>query len=181
MDDDKLIHRCRKNDRKAQNLLFTKYEKKVLTICRRYSSSLDEAKDIQQEAFIKLFRSINNSDGEIESLQKWVNRLTVNVAIDHARKQRRIDDSKQTIDSTGTVAPTVLEALHEEELIALIQSIPNPYRIVFNLFIIEGYSHKEIGEQLQVEESTSRSYLTRAKSILKEKLIHSDNKQKGYG
>ncbi|MEQ8426125.1 MAG: sigma-70 family RNA polymerase sigma factor [Cyclobacteriaceae bacterium] len=181
MDDEEIIHRCRNNDRKAQNLLFKKYEKRVLTICRRYSSSLDEAKDLQQESFIKLFKSIKSSSYDILSLDKWVNRLAINVAIDHSRKQRRIEDAQQLIDSANSVEPSILESLQEEELIALIQSIPNPYRIVFNLFIIEGYNHMEVGEKLEIGESTSRSYLTRAKNYLKEKLSHSDNKQKGYG
>lgn len=170
MTDDQLIERCRGNDRKAQNLLFKKYERKVLTICRRYTSSLDEARDVQQDAFVKIFKSIAANHIEIDSLPQWINRITVNIAIDSFRKQKRLEEVHQQVNSIETVNPEILDRLDQEQLVKLIQSIPIHYRTVFNLFIIEGYSHNEISEMLKIEESTSRSYLTRAKEFLKKKL-----------
>ncbi len=176
-----LLQGCRNNNRKAQGLLFKEYEKKVLAISRRYTSSLDEAKDIQQDAFIKIFRSLRSGSAEIQSLDKWIYRLVVNAAVDFCRKQRRIDDAKQLVNLPTSVEPSILDTLDEEELMKLIQSIPNPYRLIFNLYIVEGLSHREIGEKLQLGESTSRAYLTKAKEFLKDKLTQSENKRKNYG
>ncbi|MEQ9415554.1 MAG: sigma-70 family RNA polymerase sigma factor [Cyclobacteriaceae bacterium] len=89
-EDEDLILRCRKNDRKAQNLLFNIYEKKVLAVAIRYTSSIDEAKDIQQEAFIKVFNNLKSNTADIISLEKWVIRIAVNTAIDYFRKQKEL-------------------------------------------------------------------------------------------
>lgn len=179
MQDEDLIERCRNDDRKAQNLLFKKYERKVLGICIRYTNSLDEAKDIQQDAFIKIFQNLKTNDKIVLSLDKWIYRITVNTSIDYFRRQKGIEVSTDEV-LIIVEQPVVLEQLNEEELIGLIQQIPLPYRLIFNLYIIEGYSHKEIAEKVGLEESTSRSYLTRAKEFLRNKLTQSENK-KGYG
>jgi RNA polymerase sigma factor (sigma-70 family) len=166
MTHDELILRCRRNDRIAQNLLFTTFERKVLGICMRYASSVDEAKDLQQEAFIKIFQSIGNNNNRIDSLERWVYRITVNTAIDHYRKRVKFTPIPLENATSSSVMPDVLDKLNEHELLALINDIPDPYRIVFNLYIIEGYSHKQASEQLGITESTSRSYLVRAKEFL---------------
>lgn len=179
-EEEDLIQRCRQDDRKAQNLLFNIYEKKVLTVSIRYSSSIDEAKDIQQEAFIKVFNHLKSNVIEILSLEKWIIRITVNTAIDYFRSQKRIENFNDQFLFPVAEQPVVLDQLKEEELIAMIQQIPDPYRLIFNLYIVEGYSHKEIATMMNIEESTSRSYLTRAKDFLKSKLTQPENK-KGYG
>jgi RNA polymerase sigma-70 factor (ECF subfamily) len=175
-----LIQRCRQDDRKAQNLLFNIYEKKVLAVSTRYSSSIDEAKDIQQEVFIKVFNNLKSNVNTILSLEKWIIRIAINTAIDYFRKQKRMENSIDQFLFPIAQQPVILEQLKEEELIALIQQMPDPYRLIFNLYIVEGYSHKEIASMVDIEESTSRSYLTRAKDFLKSKLTQPENK-KGYG
>ncbi|MFZ1807352.1 MAG: RNA polymerase sigma factor [Cyclobacteriaceae bacterium] len=179
-EDEDLILRCRKDDRKAQNLLFNIYEKKVLAVVIRYTSSIDEAKDIQQEAFIKVFNNLKSNVTAILSLEKWIIRIAVNTAIDYFRKQKRIENLNDQFLFPVAEQPVVLEQLKEEELITLIQQMPDPYRLIFNLYIVEGYNHKEIAMMVNIEESTSRSYLTRAKDFLKSKLTQPENK-KGYG
>lgn len=165
---DKLIDGCSRNDRHAQNLLFQTYGRKVLAICMRYASCLDEAKDLQQETFIKIFQTLISKTPEVQSLDSWIARIAINVSIDHFRALRRIDEARQQLPPIAVdVSPAILDQLSEEDLTKIIQRIPNPYRLVFNLYIIEGMSHKEIGEQLGMTESTSRSYLTRAKEFLR--------------
>src|SRR5262249_17236667 len=155
-------HSCRKNDRKAQNLLFEKYKKKVLFICMRYTSNQDEAKDILQDAFIRIFKSLMSEKENILSLASWIHRITANTAVDHVRKTRNklfTEDITLTPFSSENVTP--LEALSAQEILDVIQQMPDGYRIVFNLFIIEGFDHKEIAAMLDTSETTSRSQLTR--------------------
>jgi RNA polymerase sigma factor (sigma-70 family) len=166
--DDDLIKGCRKGQRQSQNLLFEKFRRKVFGICKRYASSYEEAKDIQQESFIKAFGFIEKNNQDIQSLGQWMSRITVNAAIDYIRKKHKLHETPCTEDEDNLlVMPEVLDRLHEEDLIALIQTIPNPYRAVFNLYIIDGYAHQEIGYLLGINESTSRSFLSRAKASLR--------------
>lgn len=169
--DTDLIHGCRRNNREAQNLLFKKFGKKVLAVCCRYASSTDEAKDLQQETFIKVFHHLQKSHIDIQSLEAWVVRIAVNTSIDYFRSLRKIQEMHSNEPTDVVVLPDIWSQLNEEDLIQLIQQIPNPYRLVFNLYIVEGFSHKEIGEKLEITESTSRSYLTRAKEHLKKKIF----------
>ena len=180
MTDEEIIGGCRNDNRTAQNLLFTNYERRVLGVCIRYASNPDEAKDIQQETFIKIFKSLKSATLKIDSLEKWIIRIAVNTAIDYFRKERSLKSISDHV-SLQITAPTVLDKLNEEELIALIRTIPNPYRAVFNLFIVDGYSHKEIGDMMGITESTSRSYLTRAKDFIKEVIERREKKIINYG
>lgn len=182
--EEEILDGCRKGDRHAQNLLFEKFKGKIFSICRRYTSSLDEARDIQQDSFIKIFNSIVQTNREIDSIEKWIYRITVNTAIDFIRKQNltlRVELYDQSQD-VGINAE-VLEMMDHDDLINVIQFVPDPYRAVFNLYIVDGYSHKEIAELLTITESTSRSYLTRAKEYLKKAIVKSsvEQKRKKYG
>ncbi|MEQ1587597.1 MAG: sigma-70 family RNA polymerase sigma factor [Cyclobacteriaceae bacterium] len=170
-----LIKLCRKNDRKGQQQLFDLFKRKVMGICLRYASSRMEADDILQEAFIKIFHSlIRNETIEIVSLGAWIHRITTNTAITFYYKERNNNGVLQLdqVNEKNSVvsAESVLEALNEEELLSLIQEMPLGYRMVFNLAIIEGFDHREIGNKLGITESSSRSQLTRAKAWLKERI-----------
>jgi RNA polymerase sigma factor (sigma-70 family) len=178
--DEELIKGCQSNNRQAQNLLFTKYHRRVLGICVRYSSNIDEAKDIQQETFIKIFRELQAQKSAIGSLERWILRIAVNTSIDYFRKQRRLKSLNARLPYEAIATPT-LDKLDEEELLAIIHSIPNPYRAVFNLFIVDGYNHREIGDLMEISESTSRSYLTRAKHLIKEVVTRREKKISNYG
>jgi RNA polymerase sigma-70 factor (ECF subfamily) len=179
---DAIIDGCRKNNRKAQNLLFNQFERKVFGICLRYASSGQEAKDIQQETFIKIFKSLLDKSIKIQSLEKWIHRIAVNTAIDFYRKTRKVNQMFIEPKSEEVAMPDILEMLHEEDLIKLVQNLATPYRTVLNLYIVEGFSHKEIAEMMKITESSSRAYLTRAKELLKESILPKHySKVKSYG
>lgn len=163
-----LLDGCRRNDRLCQNLLYDKYKKKVLGICLRYARDLDQAKDIQQESFIKVFQSLSRQMMNIDSFDAWISRITINTAIDYFRKEKMVFELRQSSIVIDSNEPEILSKLRQDDLILIIQSIPLPYRIVFNLYVIDGYSHREIAKILTINESTSRSYLTRARDSIKE-------------
>jgi RNA polymerase sigma factor (sigma-70 family) len=169
-----LIMLCNKNDRKGQQILFDLYKRKVMGICLRYASSKMEADDILQEAFIKIYNSLlKNNATEINSLAAWIHRVTTNTAINifHQEKNNmatlKLDE---LVEDDWFANESVLESMSEEELLQLIREMPVGFRVVFNLFIIDGFNHKEIGEKLHINESSSRSRLTRAKNWLRERL-----------
>ena len=164
-----LIALCRQGNRVAQNLLFERFKGRVLGICLRYAER-DIAKDIQQDVFIKLFQKVIH-ESEIVSLEKIIVRITINCCIDFFRKRKSESRMLRDYYSLSNEPSKTVLPLEAEELNRLIISIPEQYRIVFNLYIIEGYSHSEISKLLEMEESTSRSYLSRAKNILEKKLI----------
>jgi RNA polymerase sigma-70 factor (ECF subfamily) len=171
MDDVSLVKECVKGNAKAQQLLFDKFSRKMLTICLRYSNSLEEAEDVLQDGFIKAFSKLPSFNQE-GSLEGWVRKIMVNTALDAIRKNTKFlkDVSLDLVDYQVGSSDFILESLNAEDLLLLINSMPNGYKIVFNMFAIEGYSHKEIATTLGISESTSKSQYMRAKSYLKERL-----------
>ncbi len=166
-----IIEGCRANKSTAQKALFLKYGSVMLTVCRRYARHQMEAEDFLQDGFIKVFKYIHQFKEE-STLQTWIRRIMINNALKHisksAFKKELIgieDNYDQNIDS-GTYAK-----LSAEEILKLIEELPQGYKIVFNLYAIEGYSHKEIAEKLDIGESTSRSQLLKARRMLQEKFI----------
>lgn len=177
MTDDQLITECMKNHAGAQKLLFEKYAKKMMGVCLRYVTDYDEGQDILQEGFIKIFQKINTYEGK-GSLEGWIRRIMVNTALDYLRKNKDQKLQLEINDETSVISTetSAMENLHARELLALIQALPAGFRTVFNLYAIEGYSHKEIGVMLGISESTSKSQYARArvhlqKSITAEQLI----------
>ncbi len=163
-----LVEQCLKLEPKAQRMFFDLFSGRLMTICRRYGRSQQEAEDMLQEAFIRIFSNLSKykSDG---SLEGWVRRITVNTSIKVLQKKgnrHSSDDIDDYAIDAGT--PSELEVLEAEDLIALINILPLGYKSVFNLYEIEGYSHKEIGVMLAISESTSRSQLTKAKKMLRQ-------------
>lgn len=165
-----LIKACLVGDRLAQKDIFNMYAGKMMAICCRYSRHRLEAEDILQDAFVKVFKHMEEFE-HLGSFEGWIRRIIINTAIKNNQKKSfsheeiGLDHIKE--DSAG---PEVFSALSEEELIKLISSLPDGYRMVFNLFAIEGFSHKEIGDLLGIEESTSRSQLVKARRILQQKV-----------
>jgi len=141
-------------------------------ICLRFAGNEMEADDILQEGFIKIFTKIREFRNE-GSLEGWIRRTIINTAINHYRKNLRyakiqdIDDLEVPI----TNEENVYDKLSREELVKLVQELPNGYRTVFNLNVMEGYTHKEIGKMLNISDNTSKSQLTRARSILQKKVL----------
>lgn len=165
-----LVHACVRNERWAQQALYEAYYSPLMAICLRYSNHDDEAMDLLHESFIKIFRSIGKYQPGT-SLGAWMKRITVNTAIDYYRRntRRRTENLDEAFDLSVTDADAVSN-YSEKEILAAVQQLTPAYRTVFNLFVIEGFSHREIAEQLDITESTSRSNLVKARLKLQDML-----------
>jgi RNA polymerase sigma factor (sigma-70 family) len=161
---------CLKNDRKQQEMLYKILAPKMLAVCMRYANDKDEAQDILQEGFIKMFKNMQNYRGE-GSLEGWIRRIMVHSAISRYRKAKTmvlVDDfAEHNIATSNSYNANGLE---EREILQMVDELPTTYRSVFNMYAIEGYSHQEIGSTLGMTELLSRTTLYRARAILKEKL-----------
>jgi RNA polymerase sigma factor (sigma-70 family) len=166
-----LIQGCIKKDITAQHTLFEKYVGILMTICRRYAGDQHEAEDMLQESFISIFSHINQfkSAGSFEG---WLKRITVNAALKMLQK-RKIKVVGITDDQHELMSPdfNVLSDLGTEEILKLISQLPDGYRVIFNLYAIEGYSHEEIAGMLKIKTASSRSQLSKARAMLKDRII----------
>lgn len=161
---------CLRNDRKQQEMLYKMLAPRMLSVCMRYAQDKDEAQDILQEGFIKMFKNMANYRGE-GSLEGWIRRIMVHSAISRYRKAKSVvlvdDFAEQNIPVSTSTNGNNLE---KNELMSIVDQLPDTYRSVFNMYAIEGYSHQEIGNKLGMTELLSRTTLYRARTILKEKL-----------
>ncbi len=164
------IQACIAREKWALKVLYEEYYGSLLAVCMRYSNNSDEAVDILHEGFIKIFKNIGKYQVGT-SLGAWMRRIMVNTAIDYYRKRsrRRTEDVDEAYD-ISSAEPDAIQRLSEQEILKAIQELSPAYRLVFNLYVIEGYSHKEIAEMLDITESTSRSNLVKARLKLQEKL-----------
>ena len=181
MDQEKeLIERCLAKDQKAQEILYRRYASKMYGVCLRYARNSMEAEDILQEGYIKVFTYLKDYRFE-GSLEGWVRRTIVNTAINYYkhRIKEAQEVSLQKVDLQKYTAESVLDTMSVNDLLALIQKLPEGYRLVFNLYIIEGYTHKEIGEMLNISENTSKSQLSRARNALQKMVMQRKNKSNG--
>ncbi|KLT65978.1 RNA polymerase sigma factor [Pedobacter sp. BMA] len=174
---DDLMEGCKAGDRKMQEMLYRQTATKMLAVCMRYAKDRMEAEDVLQLGYIKIFQKIKDYRGE-GSFEGWIRRVMVNTAIESYRKNLRslsvveIDEAYEQ-PSTGFD----FSRLGMQDLMKVIQKLADGYRVVFNMYAIEGYSHKEIGEALGISEGASKSQLSRARAILKEEII----KMEGFG
>lgn len=172
LSEEKLIQLCIKGNPAAQEELFGRYYGPMMQICRRYTSGSEEAKDLLQEGFIKIFENLQRFKGN-SSLKTWMSRIMVNMAIDHFHKGKRLNESDLS-DNLNETQPeeetdeNPLMMLNPEDVLTLLQKLPVGYRTVINLYAIEGYSHKQIAEKLGITEGTSRSQLAKGRSLLLE-------------
>ncbi len=171
--DSHILSGCIKGKAGAQRELYEKYSRLLLGICIRYAGSFEEAEDILQEGFVKIFLNISKFKGE-GSLIAWMRRIMINTAITayHKALKHKYHDDIGEIRETDMEEVTFDEAdFTVEELKQVIQRMPEGYRLVFNLYAIEGYKHREIAEILEIDENTSKSQYSRARKWLQEKLI----------
>lgn len=175
-----LIERCLKKELKAQKELYELFAPKMLAVCYRYAYDQSEAEDILQEGFIKVFSQLHKYLHK-GSLEGWIRRIMVHTAIDHVRRERKFR-FQQHLDEveSGTLVEKDWDYLYCEDITRLIQELPDGFRIVFNLYAIEGYSHKEIAKQLGIKASTSRSQYTRARALLQQKIKAQLTESKTY-
>ncbi len=158
---------CLRNDRKQQELFYRTLAPRMLAVCMRYAHDKDEAQDILQEGFIKMFNNAHKYRGD-GNLEGWIRRIMVHCAISRYRKQRSmvlVDDFSEDNQNLGNGYNA--HGLEAKDLLKLIQKLPQTYRSVFNMYAIEGYSHQEIGNALGISELLSRTNLHRARTILK--------------
>ena len=163
---------CKKKDRKAQEQLYQQFSPILFSICLRYSDNYEDAQDTFQEGFILIFNKIDQYNFE-GSFEGWMKKIMVNLSLEKYRKKLNF------FNDDGDLIPDDIEEDIEEELdydydeiLTLIQSLPTQYRQVFNLYVIEDYSHQEISDLLQISIGTSKSNLSRARTILRQKLNH---------
>ena len=165
-----LIEGCSRGDRKVQQEFYTRYSRKLFAVCARYARSIPEAEDILQEGFIKAFDKIKSFRFE-SKLDTWLTRIMINTALNYQRKKLylfpMIDVTEVPLKEEENIS---LSGFHMKELLSFVQSLPDGCRIVFNMFAIEGYSHKEISEMLGVSEGTSKSQYSRARQLLMQRI-----------
>jgi RNA polymerase sigma factor (sigma-70 family) len=163
-----LIQGCINNERRMQEELYRRFAPKMYAVCLRYAGNAEEAEDILQEGFIKIFKKISSFRSE-GSFEGWIRRIFVNTSIEHFRRKIYLQPiSEQEENSLEGKSLSILDKLAERDIIQLIQQLSPGYRTVFNMYVVEGYTHKEIGEMLGISEGTSKSQLSRAKVILQD-------------
>jgi RNA polymerase sigma factor (sigma-70 family) len=169
---EQLINGCKSNDRNDQAAFYKLYYGYGMSICLRYSNSRAEAEEIINDGFLKVFSKIDlyNHDMEIKT---WMRRIFVNTAIDHFRKNKKhyYQDDIEEAREISSMDENILDSLSANEIMKLVQNLPPSYQITFNLYVIEGYKHHEIADQLGISEGTSKSNLSIARAKLKQALI----------
>jgi RNA polymerase sigma factor (sigma-70 family) len=167
-----MIEGCARHDRKAQQVLYDKYSRLLLGVCLRYASDKAEAEDILQDSFLKIFFNIEEYSGT-GSFIGWLRKVAVNTAITHYHKNLKyryhVDIDDYVSVETGTTSFEE-DLFTSDELFKVLNELPTGYRMVFNLYAVEGYKHKEIAEMLGIDTNTSKSQYSRAKAVIREKL-----------
>jgi RNA polymerase sigma-70 factor (ECF subfamily) len=171
MDDETLVHNCVSGNAEAQRELFKRFSPLMLGVAMRYIKDKEHAEDVVQDGFIKVYKNIYRFEHK-GSLEGWIRRIIVNTALDQLRKNKKNLNDLHLDDSNFEIVQksVAIGKLDAEVLMEIIQQLPHGYRVVFNMFAIEGYSHKEIAKELKVSESTSKSQYSRAKSLLRKTL-----------
>lgn len=166
-----LVEGCREGDRRAQKALYDALSGKMFAVCLRYMGNRDEAEDVLQDGFVTLYSKLDSYSGA-GSFEGWARKIFVNTALMSLRKKDVLKQSED-VDAAWNITsdePTPVQKIGYRELSKMISSLPVGFRTVFNMYIIEGYSHKEIAEALGVSEATSRSQLQRARTLLQSKI-----------
>lgn len=166
------IDGCVKGDRAAQRKLYEALSPKMFAVCIRYMGDRDSAADILQDGFITLFTKIASYSGE-GSFEGWARRIFVNTALMSLRKKDalKISDELDAAWNISSELPSQVQEMGYKDLMRLVETLPTGYRIVFNMYAVEGYSHDEIAKALNISSSTSRSQLLRARKMLQEKIM----------
>ena len=172
MTEELLLQGCISNDAHAQQELYHRFSPKMLSVCYRYAKSREDAEDMLQEGFIKVFSQISKYENR-GSLEGWILRIIVHTCINHLKKNRKFNDHVDLAYAGNLMIreESIQGILQAKHIVECIRMLPIGYRTVLNLYAIEGYSHREIGNLLDIEESTSRSQYTRARNMLEDILV----------
>ena len=184
MNETELINKCKSGDSIAQKKLYETYSRQMMAICYRYIGDRETSEDILHDGFIKIFTSISSFEYRGEgSLKAWMSRIFVNLSLAYLRKNEQIIKNSSPIEEWREAEIDVeeedIEQVPDEVLMEFISQLPEGYRAVFNMYTFEDMSHKEIGDALGINEASSRSQLSRAKSILVKKVQDYIKKHEG--
>jgi RNA polymerase sigma-70 factor (ECF subfamily) len=173
-DEAKLIKKCLRKNPEAQRHLYEKYRVKWFMICLRYSRSRAEAEDMLQEGLISVFNNLKQFDIKKAAFSTWSSKVMVNAALQNLRKWKKLDYHEDIVTHTNLVMEQedVYQKLGAKEITEIVSGLPEGYRVVFNLYVVEGYKHKEIADMLGISENTSKSQLRKAKIMLRDQLEH---------
>lgn len=176
MDDSQLIIACKKQDRHAQRALYELYAPRMMSVCLRYCKNDETARDLLHDGFIQVFTRIGSYEGK-GSFEGWLRRIFVNVALEYYRQEQKnhkfLEEYRSEIQDGGSFVDDDaldIENIPRHEVMAMIRELPPGYRTIFNLFIFEEMSHREIGKLLKISEAASRSQFFRAKTLLQKKI-----------
>ncbi len=164
-----LIEKCKKQDRNAQRILYTQYKDRLFALCLKYCKNQEEAEDNLQDSFINIFQKIKSYNNK-GSFEGWMKRITINKAIDRYKKEPYIESITDQHLKEETEVDTDELTISLQEMLVFIQELPSRYRLVFNLYELDNYTHVKISEILGISIGTSKSNLHRAKMILKQKI-----------
>ncbi len=165
-----LMEDLKKGNRKAQHELYDLYAPRMFALCMRYAASEQEAEDLLQDGFIKVFLYLHQFRGE-GNFEGWMRRIFINTAVEYIRKRsfwQRIGETESNSQEVADISG--FDQLALQDMLKMIQSLSDGYRTIFNLYVVEGFSHREIAEMLNISEGTSKSQLSRAKVILQKAL-----------
>ena len=173
--ENQIVEGCKRGKRKSYNELYSRYASTMLGVCLRYCNSKPEAEDVLQEGFIKIFKKINTFEGR-GSIEGWMRRIMINTAINNYKaniKHYYHDDidKNNNINSDDEISFIPEDEVSDDEIIKMVQELPTGYQLVFNLYVIDGMTHKEIANELDISINTSKSQLFKARKWLKKKLV----------
>ncbi|MFT4848463.1 MAG: RNA polymerase sigma factor (sigma-70 family) [Sediminicola sp.] len=166
---DELIIQCKKQDAKAQGELYKRYSGILFSICLRYSPNYTEAEDSLQDSFLTIFKKVDQFKGK-GSFEGWIKRITVNTVLQKYRKKRVFDIAREDQIADEIEVEVEDDGIPLDFLLKIIQELPDRYRLVFTMYVMDGYAHKEIAEMLGISDGTSKSNLARGRMILKTKI-----------
>ncbi len=174
IDEKNIIKGCQEGDRKMQRLLYEKYNRQMYVVALRYSKMQQEAEDVIQEAFVKVFKNIKNFRQD-SSLGYWIKRVVINTALNHQRSKLYLYPMVDVTEMVETPSSEItISSFSHKELLAMIKELPQGCQVIFNLYAVEGYKHHEIADMLNISEGTSKSQYARAKSLLKAKVMENE-------
>lgn len=171
MTEHQIIAGCKKGDRKAHAELYNRYRSQLFGVCLRYASSREEAKDWLQDGFVQIFKDLYQYK-PTGPLGGWMRRVMINVALQHIRSKKRLFPTVEIsqIQDQFETDENLFSTFRAKALMQMVQQLPDGYRAVFNLYVIEGYTHKEIAKELGISPATSKSQLSRAKMALRKRI-----------
>ncbi len=176
---EKLIRQCANNDRKAQEEIYRLYAGKLFGLCLKYSRNKTEAEDNLQDGFITIFKKVKQFKHK-GSFEGWMKRIVINTALQKYREKNVLSLIHEDYVREEVAVEVDEDEVSLDYLLNLIQNLPNQYRLVFNMYILDGYSHKEVAEALGISEGTSKSNLSRARAILKRKIEQDQQESEQY-